>query len=85
VLGWFADDSGVIVPAVALPMALPLGIAVLAAAAYPPHPPLVSAQDGACAAPAVPDSRRAVPAPDLAAGDDRRGEHPGVGRRGSGR
>jgi len=34
VLGWFADDSGVIVPAAALPMALPLGIAVLAAAAY---------------------------------------------------
>jgi len=34
VLGWFADDSGVIVPAAALPFALPLGIAVLAAAAY---------------------------------------------------
>ena len=28
VLGWFADDSGVIVPAAALPLALPLGIAV---------------------------------------------------------
>ncbi|MGH3236533.1 MAG: hypothetical protein ACRDOH_25415, partial [Streptosporangiaceae bacterium] len=33
VLGWFADDSGVIVPAAALPFALPLGIALLAAAA----------------------------------------------------
>jgi hypothetical protein len=32
VLGWFADDSGVIVPAAALPFALPLGIAMLAAA-----------------------------------------------------
>ena len=32
VLGWLADDSGVIVPASALPLALPLGIAVLAAA-----------------------------------------------------
>ncbi|MGD0607736.1 MAG: hypothetical protein ABSA53_29645 [Streptosporangiaceae bacterium] len=34
VLGWFADDSGVIVPAAALPMVLPLGIAILAAVAY---------------------------------------------------
>lgn len=34
VLGWFADDSGVIVPAAALPFGLPLGIALLAAAAY---------------------------------------------------
>jgi hypothetical protein len=34
VLGWFADDSGVIVPATALPLALPLGIAILAAVAY---------------------------------------------------
>jgi hypothetical protein len=31
-LGWFANDSGVIVPAAALPFALPLGIAMLAAA-----------------------------------------------------
>ncbi|HEY0716586.1 MAG TPA: hypothetical protein VGD68_03135 [Streptosporangiaceae bacterium] len=30
VLGWFADDSGIIVPATALPVALPLGIALLA-------------------------------------------------------
>ncbi len=37
VLGWFADDSGVIVPAAALPFALPLGIAMLAAAAYRNH------------------------------------------------
>ena len=35
VLGWLADDSGVIVPAAVLPFALPLGIAILAAAAYP--------------------------------------------------
>jgi hypothetical protein len=34
VLGWFADDSGVIVAATALPFALPLGIALLAATAY---------------------------------------------------
>jgi hypothetical protein len=39
VLGWLADDSGVIVPATALPFALPLGIAILAAAAYPPDQP----------------------------------------------
>jgi hypothetical protein len=31
VLGWLADDSGVIVPASALPIVLPLGIAILAA------------------------------------------------------
>jgi hypothetical protein len=34
VLGWLADDSGVIVAATVLPFALPLGIAILAAAAY---------------------------------------------------
>jgi len=34
VLGWLADDSGVIVPAAALPFALPLGMGILAAAAY---------------------------------------------------
>jgi hypothetical protein len=34
VLGWLADDSGVIVPAAVLPFALPLGIAVAATAAY---------------------------------------------------
>jgi hypothetical protein len=34
VIGWFADDSGVIVPATALPLVLPLGIAVLATAGY---------------------------------------------------
>jgi hypothetical protein len=34
VLGWFADDSGVIVPATALPFGLPLGIGLLAATAY---------------------------------------------------
>jgi hypothetical protein len=31
VIGWFADDSGVIVPAVALPFAVPLTIAMAAA------------------------------------------------------
>src|SRR5690349_16514950 len=36
VLGWFANDSGVIVAAAVLPFALPLAIAILAAAAYPP-------------------------------------------------
>jgi hypothetical protein len=35
VLGWLADDSGVIVPAAVLPLALPLGIAIAATAAYP--------------------------------------------------
>jgi len=34
VLGWLADDSGVIVPAAVLPFALPLGIALAATAAY---------------------------------------------------
>jgi hypothetical protein len=37
VLGWFADDSGVIVPAAVLPFALPLGVGILAAAAYQDH------------------------------------------------
>jgi hypothetical protein len=31
VLGWFADDSGVVVPAAVLPLALSLAIAALAA------------------------------------------------------
>ena len=35
-LGWLANDSGVIVAAAVLPFALPLAIAILAAAAYPP-------------------------------------------------
>jgi hypothetical protein len=39
VLGWFADDSGVVVPAAVLPLALPLAIAVLAAASQPDAPP----------------------------------------------
>jgi hypothetical protein len=37
VLGWVADDSGVVVPAAAMPLAVPLGIAVVAAAAYTDH------------------------------------------------
>ena len=32
VIGWFADDSGVIVPAVALPFVVPLTVAMAAAA-----------------------------------------------------
>jgi hypothetical protein len=31
VIGWFADDSGVMVPAVALPFAVPLTVAMAAA------------------------------------------------------
>jgi hypothetical protein len=46
VLGWFADDSGIIVPAAALPLALPLAIGLLAAAAYSCHPSLASSQPG---------------------------------------
>ena len=51
VLGWFANDSGIIVPAAAMPFALPLGIGLLAAATLTidhgilvrlvPPPPLV--------------------------------------------
>jgi hypothetical protein len=37
VLGWLADDSGVIVPAAVLPLALPLGIAILATVGYSDH------------------------------------------------
>jgi hypothetical protein len=33
-LGWFANDSGIIVTASALPLALPLGIAMLASVSY---------------------------------------------------
>jgi hypothetical protein len=45
VLGWFADDSGVIVPAAVLPLALPLAIALLTTAATqsPPAPPASAA------------------------------------------
>jgi hypothetical protein len=46
VIGWFADDSGVIVPAVALPFAVPLTIAM--AASVNPDPGQFSiAADGA--------------------------------------
>ena len=85
VLGWFADDSGVIVPAAALPLALPLGIAALAAVAYRYRSSQRSEQEGPSAVPAIADSRRPVPAHDLAAEGDRRGEHPGVGWRDPGR
>jgi hypothetical protein len=46
VLGWFADDSGIIIPAAALPFALPLAIGLLAAAAYCYHPSAASSQPG---------------------------------------
>jgi hypothetical protein len=88
VLGWFADDSGVIVPAAALPLALPLAIGLLAAAAYGYRSSQVSKQEGtqgARAVPAIADSRRPVPAHDLAAEGDRDGEHPRVGRGDPGR
>jgi hypothetical protein len=85
VLGWFADDSGVIVPAAALPLALPLGIAALAAAAYRYRSSQGSEQEGPSAVPAIADRGRPVPAHDLAAEGDRRGEHPGVGWRDPGR
>ncbi|HJY57791.1 MAG TPA: hypothetical protein VJ418_15550 [Streptosporangiaceae bacterium] len=85
VLGWFADDSGVIVPAAALPLALPLGIAALAAVAYRYRSSQGSEQEGPSAVPAIADSCRPVPAHDLAAEGDRRGEHPGVGWRDPGR
>ncbi len=60
VLGWFADDSGVIVPAAALPLALPLGIAALAAVAYRDPPSPGSEQEAPSAVPAIADSRRPV-------------------------
>jgi hypothetical protein len=85
VLGWFADDSGVIVPAAALPLALPLGIAALAATAYRYRSSQGSEQEGPSAVSAIADSCRPVPAHDLAAEGDRRGEHPGVGWRDPGR
>jgi hypothetical protein len=80
VLGWFADDSGVIVPAAALPLALPLAIGLLAAAAYGYRSSQGSKQEGTRAVPAIADSRRPVPAHDMAAEGDRGGEHPRVGR-----
>jgi hypothetical protein len=88
VLGWFADDSGVIVPAAALPFVLPLAIALLATAAYRYRSSQVSEQEGTSgtrAVPAIADSRRPVPAHDLAAEGDRGGEHPRVGRSDPGR
>jgi hypothetical protein len=85
VLGWLADDSGVIVPAAALPLALPLGIAALAAEAYRYRSLQGTDQEGPGAVPAIADSRRPVPAHDLAAEGDRRGEYPGVGWRDPGR
>ena len=88
VLGWFADDSGVIVPAAVLPLALPLAVGLLSAAAYGYRSSQVSKQEGtfgARAVPALADSRRPVPAHDLAAEGDRSGEHPRVGRGDPGR
>jgi hypothetical protein len=88
VIGWFADDSGVVVPGAALPLVLPLATGVLAAAAYRYRSSQVSEQEGtqgARAVSAIADSRRPVPAHDLAAEGDRSGEHPRVGRRDPGR
>jgi len=45
VIGWFADDSGVIVPAAALPFAVPLTIAL--AASVNPRGSVSAASDGA--------------------------------------
>jgi hypothetical protein len=78
VIGWLADDSGVLVPAAALPLALPLGIAVLAAAAY--HDRRPPTQKVTRAVSAIAPRRRPVPAYDLAAEGDRGGEHPRLGR-----
>ena len=61
VLGWFADDSGVIVPAAVLPLALPLAIALLTTAASQAQP----------APPAITDTRTAG----LAAQGDRSADH----------
>ena len=80
VIGWLADDSGVLVPAAAVPMALPLGIAivVLAGAAY--HDRRPPTQKVTRAVPAIAHRRRPVPAHDLASEGDRGGEHPRLGR-----
>jgi hypothetical protein len=40
VIGWFADDSGVIVPAVALPFVVPLTIAMAASVLLLAEPPV---------------------------------------------
>jgi hypothetical protein len=88
VLGWFADDSGVIVPAAVLPLALPLAVGLLSATAYRRRSSQVSRHEGAQGAgavAAVADSRRPVPVHDLAAEGDRGGDHPGVGRDDPGR
>jgi len=80
VIGWLADDSGVLVPAAAVPLALPLGIAivVLAGAAY--HDRRPPTQKVTRAVPAIAHRRRPVPAHDLASEGDRGGEHPRLGR-----
>jgi hypothetical protein len=81
VLGWIADDSGVIVPAAALPLALALAAGVLAAVAANRYRPFqASNQEGDRAVSAIAATRRPVPAHDLAADGDGRGEHPGLGR-----
>ena len=88
VLGWFADDSGVLVPAAVLPMVLPLAIGLLSAAAYRYRSSQASKQEGTQEVPAIPaiaDSGRPFPAHDLAAEGDRGGAHPRVGWRDPGR
>src|SRR6266702_5018071 len=54
VLGWFAEDSGVTVPAAALPLVLPLVVVILSSVRLDPHAPV--------SGPAVPTDR-AVPGP----------------------
>jgi hypothetical protein len=58
VLGWFADDSGIAVPANALPLALPLGIALLAAVTLPGREAPTPAQPSQ-----IPPSPAASPSP----------------------
>ncbi len=77
VLGWLADDNGVLVPGAALPLALPLAVGIVAAVAYD--------QEGARAVQPLPETRRSVPARDLAADGDGRPAHPLFGRRDPGR
>jgi hypothetical protein len=77
VLGWLADDNGVLVPGAALPLALPLAVGIVAAVAYD--------QEGARAVQPLPQTRRPVPARDLAADGDGRPAHPLFGRRDPGR
>jgi hypothetical protein len=85
VLGWLADDNGVLVPGAALPLALPLAVGVVAAVACRYRPSPASHQEGARAVQPLPATSRPVPARDLASEGDRRSAHPPFGRRDPGR